>query len=182
MIFQPNPTWSVSLGHRYLANDPALGPDGGHNLIYDRVYYRFNENWAVRMSHYFEARDGVMEEQSYTLYRDLRNWTSALTFRHRQNRVGRPDDYTIGLSFSLKFAPRSVTPTNGNGNGTPRTGNQRQATQSQVKAIHAIARNRRIDITQFLNDRFHVSKPDDLSIKDASKVIDELKAEEGRQG
>ena len=67
---------------------------------------------------------------------------------------------------------------NGNGNGTPpRGGGQRQATQSQVKAIHAIARNRRIDVAQFLNERFHVSRPDDLTIKEASKAIDELKAE-----
>ena len=112
MIFQPNSAWSVSVGHRYLANDPALGPNGGHNLIYDRVYYRFNENWAARMSHYFEARDGVMEEQYYTLYRDLRNWTAALSFRHRQNRVGRPDDYTIAISISLKFFPRALNSDN----------------------------------------------------------------------
>jgi hypothetical protein len=70
-----------------------------------------------------------------------------------------------------------------NGNGTPRNNGQRKATQSQIKAIHSIARNRRIDIAQFLNERFHVNKPDDLTIKEASQTIDELKAEpqEGRQ-
>jgi hypothetical protein len=70
-----------------------------------------------------------------------------------------------------------------NGNGTQQNG-QRQATQSQVKAIHSIARNRRIDIAQFLADRFHVNKPDDLTIKQASEAIDELKAdpEERRKG
>jgi hypothetical protein len=81
------------------------------------------------------------------------------------------------------------SPKTDTGNGKPRptsntngTGGQRRATQSQVKAIHAIGRNRRIDVAQFLNDRFQVSKPEDLSIKDASKAIDELKgdAEEGR--
>lgn len=72
--------------------------------------------------------------------------------------------------------------TNGNGNGTSRNGGQRSATQSQVKAIHAIARNRRIDVGQFLNERFHVNRPDDLSIKEASAAIDELKgdAKDGR--
>lgn len=71
---------------------------------------------------------------------------------------------------------------NTNGNGPSRNGGQRQATQSQVKAIHAIARSRRIDIGQFLNDRFHVNRPDDLTIKEASQVIDELKdnAKNGR--
>ena len=71
---------------------------------------------------------------------------------------------------------------NGNGNGTQRTGGQRQATQSQVKAIHAIARNRRIDVAQFLNERFHVSNPYDLTIKDASQAIDELKADVNTDG
>jgi hypothetical protein len=70
-------------------------------------------------------------------------------------------------------------PANNNGNGNNGKGGQRRATQSQVKAIYAIARNRRIDIGQFLNDRFHVNKPDDLSIKEASQTIDELKADEG---
>jgi len=70
---------------------------------------------------------------------------------------------------------QSKPTTTNNGSGTSRTGGQRQATQSQVKAIHAIARSRRIDVGRFLNDRFHVSRPDDLTIKDASTAIDELK-------
>ena len=71
---------------------------------------------------------------------------------------------------------QSKPTTTNNGNGTSRNGGQRQATQSQVKAIHAIARSRRIDVGKFLNERFHVSRPDDLTIKDASTAIDELKA------
>ncbi len=80
---------------------------------------------------------------------------------------------------------------NGNGQAKPPANNdnsangkggQRRATQSQVKAIYAIARNRRIDVSQFLNQRYQVSKPDELSIKEASQTIDELKGDEGRQG
>jgi len=73
-------------------------------------------------------------------------------------------------------------PAGTNGNGTQRNGGQRQATQSQVKAIHAIARSRRIDVAQFLNERFHVSRPDALTIKEASQVIDELKADTNTEG
>jgi hypothetical protein len=46
-----------------------------------------------------------MEEQYYTLYRDLRSWTAALTFRLRDNR-GSPDDFTVAATFSLKAFPR----------------------------------------------------------------------------
>ena len=78
--------------------------------------------------------------------------------------------------------PSKPAGSNGNGNGTQRNGGQRQATQSQVKAIHAIARSRRIDVAQFLNERFHVSRPDALTIQEASQVIDELKADVNTEG
>ena len=67
-----------------------------------------------------------------------------------------------------------------NGKGSSRSGGgPRQATQSQVKAIFAIARNRGIDVGEFLNERFHVGRPDALSIKDASAAIDALKDDAG---
>jgi hypothetical protein len=79
---------------------------------------------------------------------------------------------------------------NGNGNrengaqraSGQRNGGQRQATQSQVRALHAIARSRQVDLTQFLQDRYEVARPDDLSIKLASQAIDELKGPDGQGG
>ena len=57
------------------------------------------------MQHRFEARDGILEEQYYTVYRDFRSWTAALTFRVRENRIG-PTDYGVAVTFSLKAIPR----------------------------------------------------------------------------
>jgi hypothetical protein len=75
---------------------------------------------------------------------------------------------------------------NGNGYGAgPTNGqrsSQRQATQSQVRAIHAIARSRKINVGQLLNDRFQVARAEELSLKQASAVIDELKNDDGRGG
>jgi len=62
---------------------------------------------------------------------------------------------------------------NGNGSRRP-TG--RIATQSQVRAIHAIANRQRIDLTSELRNRFGVDRPDDLGISQASELIDSLKA------
>ena len=65
---------------------------------------------------------------------------------------------------------------NGNGQRQPANGHgPRQATTSQVKAIHAIASRNRIDVGRLVQDRFNVQRPDDLSISDASTLIDELK-------
>jgi hypothetical protein len=62
-----------------------------------------------------------------------------------------------------------------NGNTGQKTNAPRPATQSQVKAIHAIARNQGLNVAQLLRDRFHVAKPDDLTISEASQLIDQLK-------
>ena len=72
---------------------------------------------------------------------------------------------------------------NGNGNGHgPGPGNSnghrghaRPATASQARAIRAIAGRQRIDLPQLLGGRFSVSRPEELSIADASGLIDELK-------
>lgn len=61
------------------------------------------------------------------------------------------------------------------GNGQNGNGNGRSATQSQVRAIRAIASRKRIDLIVLLHDRFGVDRPDDLTLRDASTLIDELK-------
>jgi hypothetical protein len=76
----------------------------------------------------------------------------------------------------------ATAPSNGatraNGNGSQ----PRRATQSQVKALHAIAKSRHLNIGQFLQSRFQMGRPDDLSIKQASQAIDELKALPAERG
>ena len=108
LTLRPNDVWSWELGHWYLADDLRASPTAlgqGNSLVTSTVYYRLNENWGLRASHNFETRDGRMEEQYYSVYRDLRSWTAALTFRLRDNRVGR-DDFTVAFTFSLKAFPR----------------------------------------------------------------------------
>jgi hypothetical protein len=61
----------------------------------------------------------------------------------------------------------------GSNAGTPKS---RAATQSQVRAIHAIASKQRLDINKLLQGRYQVERPDDLTIKQASELIDSLKS------
>lgn len=53
----------------------------------------------------FDVPGGRLEEQHYTIYRDLRSWTGALIFRVRDDRVG-PTDLTVAVMLSLKAFPR----------------------------------------------------------------------------
>ena len=54
----------------------------------------------------------------------------------------------------------------------------RPATASQVKAIRAIASRRRIDLVGLLRERFGLQTADELGIRQASDLIDELKSDD----
>jgi hypothetical protein len=71
---------------------------------------------------------------------------------------------------------------NGHGGNGNRPANGRKATVSQVRAIHAIAVRNGVDLEVRLREEFHVSRPDDLSIGDASKLIDSLKGQPNGAG
>lgn len=62
-------------------------------------------------------------------------------------------------------------PLNGSGQaGSP----QRLATAKQVRALSAMTFDRGIDLGQFVRERFGKDRPGELTISEASKLIDEL--------
>ena len=89
------------------------------------------------------------------------------------NRDGRGKN---GTSPSNGAGQRTSDPPASNGNGTH---TPRPATPSQIKAIIAIARKHQVDLPRVLQNRFHVIRPDDLSIGQASELIDTLKSSSG---
>ena len=64
---------------------------------------------------------------------------------------------------------------NGHTNGQPDRQMQGRATQSQLRTIFAMARNKRLDPQKLVHERFDRYVPEDLTIKEASRLIDELK-------
>ena len=83
------------------------------------------------------------------------------------------------LSPQPRGNARPAASPNGNGNGHSATPlparDARQATQAQVKAIERIAKRRQVELGPFLQDRFQRARPDDLSLREASQAIDELR-------
>jgi hypothetical protein len=64
-----------------------------------------------------------------------------------------------------------------NGNGHSRRGDHpRPATASQVRAIEAIAKRQRLDLPLYLENRFRVHTAGELTLAEASSLIDELKS------
>ena len=87
-----------------------------------------------------------------------------------------PDD--TGAAITAHQQPRSDRQ-NPYSPGTPHTHRtERPATVSQVRAIRAIAARRKVDLHQLLNDRYGLSSADQLGIRQASNLIDELKNDE----
>ena len=58
----------------------------------------------------------------------------------------------------------------------------RPATASQVRALRAIAARRKIDLVGLLRDKFGLTTADELGIRQASNLIDELKGDEPTTG
>jgi hypothetical protein len=103
LTFAPNEKWSWGIGHWYL-RDGFL--DSGSDLLTSTMFYRVNDNWGARLTHYYNFETGRLQEQMYTLYRDMRSWTGALTLRVMDNGNG-PTDVTVAFTFSLKAAPKN---------------------------------------------------------------------------
>jgi len=57
-----------------------------------------------------------------------------------------------------------------------RTRPSRPATPNQVRAIQSIARRLNADLEGLLREEFAVERVEDLSMSEASRVIDDLKA------
>jgi hypothetical protein len=62
-----------------------------------------------------------------------------------------------------------------NGNGDQNPQKPRSATPSQVKAIFAITKAQGRNMGSLLNERFHVAYAEQLTVQQASALIDELK-------
>ena len=100
--FAFNDHWSWGISHWYLANGLVGNPE--ENFFASNLFYRFDDNWGLRATHNFNASDGRLQEQYYTLYRDLRSWTMGVTFRVTDN-VNSSPDFTISFAISLKASP-----------------------------------------------------------------------------
>jgi hypothetical protein len=108
LTVQPNDRLSWSIGHWLLRDDLAgstTSTNEKDNILRGALFFKLNENWAFRTAHYYNLEEGRIEEQDYTVYRDLRSWTAGLTFRIREE-SDREDDFTVAFTFSVKAAPR----------------------------------------------------------------------------
>ncbi len=99
--FQPASNVNLFLGHRFLTENPFF-PDS--SLYTFGGYWRINDNWGVGAFERYEANTGFLEEQRYSVHRDLTSWVASLTAVIRNN--GSIKEYGVLLTFTLKALPK----------------------------------------------------------------------------
>ena len=93
---------------------------------------------------------------------------------------GRDTQHNGSGNGHSRFSPGSG---NGqNGQTSRRASHGRAATASQVRAIQAITSRQGVDLGQLLSNRYRIQNPEDLTLADASALIDELKTQPAAEG
>ncbi|HJT82331.1 MAG TPA: hypothetical protein VJ719_14145 [Chthoniobacterales bacterium] len=101
IVVQPISNLQVNFGHRYLNNNPFFNAS---SLFVVGGYCRLNDNWGVAVQEQYEANTRTLEQQRYSVYRDLTSWVASLGAVVRDN-AGRKE-YGVLLTFTLKAFPK----------------------------------------------------------------------------
>jgi LPS-assembly protein len=101
-----NSNFEVRIGHQYLQSNPFF-QDTSEVSLY--TYLRLNDNWGFSIYEDYEFKTGMLNQQTYTLHRDLSSWVGALGLNIKNNGSGR-QSVALVLSFTLKDLPRFGLP------------------------------------------------------------------------
>ena len=98
---QPIANLALSFEHRFLNENPFFSNSSLYTM---GLYYRINDHWAAGGYARYEASTGFLEEQRYTIYRDLTSWVASLGGVIRNN--GGIKEYGVLLTFTVKALPK----------------------------------------------------------------------------
>jgi lipopolysaccharide export system protein LptA len=101
VVVQPVANMQFNVGHRYLNSDPFFK---NSSLFVIGGYVRLDDNWGFGMQEQYEATTRVLEQQRYSVYRDLTSWVASFGAVIRDN--GGVKEYGVLLTFTLKAFPK----------------------------------------------------------------------------
>jgi LPS-assembly protein len=101
VIVQPMANLQLNVGHRYLNDNPSFLDS---SLFTVGGYYRLDENWGLGVQEVYEEATGVLEQQRYSVYRDLTNWVASFGAVIRDNAGVK--EYGVLVTFTLKAFPK----------------------------------------------------------------------------
>ncbi len=117
--FQPTANSQITVGHRYLSDNPFFLNSSLYTL---GGYYRIDDNWGVGAYGVYEANSNIVEQQRYSVYRDLTSWVASVGAIVANN--GSVKEYGVLLTFTLKAFPKfnfdlNFDPTGTSNSSTP---------------------------------------------------------------
>jgi LPS-assembly protein len=98
---QPLANVQLNFGHRYLNDNPFFD---NSSLFVVGGYYRLNDNWGIGVQEQYEAATSTLEEQHYSIYRDLTSWVASLGGVIRDNAGVK--EYGVLFTVTLKAFPK----------------------------------------------------------------------------
>jgi len=98
---QPLANLQVNVAHRYLNGNPFFQDS---SLFVFGGYCRLNDNWSVGVQEQYEAETGLLEEQRYSIYRDLSSWVASFGGIIRDNNGVK--EYGLLFTVTLKAFPK----------------------------------------------------------------------------
>jgi len=98
---QPLANLQVNVAHRYLNGNPFFQDS---SLFVFGGYCRLNDNWSVGVQEQYEAETGLLEEQRYSIYRDLSSWVASFGGMIRDNNGVK--EYGLLFTVTLKAFPK----------------------------------------------------------------------------
>lgn len=101
LVIQPVANLQLNAGHRYLNSDPFFK---NSSLFVVGGYIRLDDNWGIGVQQQYEATTRVLEQQRYSIYRDLTSWVASFGAVIRDN--GGVKEYGVLLTFTLKAFPK----------------------------------------------------------------------------
>jgi len=98
---QPLANLQLNFGHRYLNDNPFFD---NSSLFLVGGYYRINDNWGIGAQEQYEAATSTLEEQRYSIYRDLSSWVASVGGVIRDNNGVK--EYGLLFTITLKAFPK----------------------------------------------------------------------------
>jgi LPS-assembly protein len=98
---QPLANLQLNVAHRYLNGNPFFQDS---SLFVVGGYYRLNDNWGLGVQEQYEAQTGLLQEQRYSIYRDLTAWVASFGGVIRDNSGVK--EYGLLFTVTLKAFPK----------------------------------------------------------------------------
>jgi lipopolysaccharide export system protein LptA len=98
---QPIAPLQLAIAHRYLNGNPFFQDS---SLFVVGGYYRLNDNWGFGVQEQYEAQTGLLQEQRYSVYRDLTSWVASFGGVIRDNSGVK--QYGLLFTITLKAFPK----------------------------------------------------------------------------